>query len=622
MPRSEPPPRPLQTPPPKSEPKSPKKEEPQLDERLTQWVKLLKNKKPQERLRAVVELGNLKEVARPVAAQVCMVLAGDPIPAVRQGALEALEKIHPELHIPIVVFVVEADAQKHIKATRDVMNLGEQGRAAVPVLLSHIQTAPARFVTKAPALIVADAQALAQIAPDDPVTQKALLELTCFSFTPPRYRADIGGPVRTAAVRVLGELLDKHPDQASAIGPRLIAMTRNMTDERVRGQAIVLLGKVAENHANLRPQIAACFVTLANAGDMSVVAQFGKCGGDAKDALPLLKKLKLHPTESIRTAANKAIQQIEEAVANAGSSTRTEDGDTTAKPKPRTEEEGLSPELQAVVSRLKRGTTEERLKAAAELAEMGEKAQPATRALCEVAMSPSQKVAHATLEALEKVNPEIHKPVFILIVDEKADKHLEALHKLSLLGEQGKPATTVVLHEIKRCRELFNDPQARWGLARLIQVTEESMKTLPKIAADDPQALKTIIDLTKFTMVPVVVPTRRRFIQTTAPFRANGLTLLGELAEGQPDFRKQIIPPVVALLKEAVQQTNASNENEILNAIAWVDHTSKTLLKCGDEAKQTLTKEVLPRLKDLGFHKSDNVRKTAEALRKKIEDAP
>jgi hypothetical protein len=60
----------------------------------------------------------------------------------------------------------------------------------------------------------------------------------------------------------------------------------------------------------------------------------------------------------------------------------------------------------------------------------------------------------------------------------------------------------------------------------------------------------------------------------------------------------------------------------VLNAISWVEHTGNTLVKCGEEAKQTLTKEVLPRLKDLQFHKSDNVRKTAEALRKKIEDAP
>jgi hypothetical protein len=118
------------------------------------------------------------------------------------------------------------------------------------------------------------------------------------------------------------------------------------------------------------------------------------------------------------------------------------------------------------------------------------------------------------------------------------------------------------------------------------------------------------------------VRTKRGSVLTTVPFRAQGLTLLGELAEGQPDFRKQIIPPVVAILKEAVQDTSATDKEEVLNAIAWVDHAGNTLLKCGDEAKQTLTKEVVPRLKELQFHKSDIVRKTAEALRKKIEDVP
>jgi hypothetical protein len=100
------------------------------------------------------------------------------------------------------------------------------------------------------------------------------------------------------------------------------------------------------------------------------------------------------------------------------------------------------------------------------------------------------------------------------------------------------------------------------------------------------------------------------------------LDLLGELAEGQPEYRKQIIPPVVAILKEAVQRTNAPNEFETLAAIAEVDQAGNALLKCGAQAKQTLSKEVVPRLKDLQFHKSDDVRKTAENLRKKIEDAP
>ncbi len=275
------------------------------------------------------------------------------------------------------------------------------------------------------------------------------------------------------------------------------------------------------------------------------------------------------------------------------------------------------------MNRLQSGTTEERVRAAADLANLGEKARPATGALCEAALSTTKEVSHAALEALEKVNPELYKPVFDLLVDEQAAKHEAALTKLASLGEQGKPATPVVLHEIQRCQALFADPRARWGLNVLIQVTNDSMETLPKIAAADPQALKTIIELTQLSLPNVVqIRMKRRFVVTATPFRDDGLEILGGLAESHPDFRKQIIPPVVAILKEAAQHTNDPNEYQILAAIASIDRAGDTLLKCGPEAKQTLAKEVIPQLKDLKFHKSENVRKTAENLRNKIERAP
>jgi hypothetical protein len=303
-----------------------------------------------------------------------------------------------------------------------------------------------------------------------------------------------------------------------------------------------------------------------------------------------------------------------------------EEPPTRTEPKPPREGPILPRELRPLVARLNSGTMEERVKSAADLAALGDKARPAVGALCDAAASPSQEVSRAALEALEKVNPELYKPIFVLLVDEQAVNHRAALTTLAALGEQGKPATPIVLHEISRCRALFADPSARWGLNALIQVTNDSMKTLPKIAADDLQALSAIIDLTKLSLPnPTQIRTKKgRFgvTITTSPFREDGLELLGGLAEGHPYFRKQIIPPVVAILKESAQHTNAPNEYEVLAAIAAIDQAGDTLLKCGAEAKQTLTKEVIPQLKDLKFHKSENVRKTAANLRKKIEDAP
>jgi hypothetical protein len=236
-PASKPEPRP--DPAPKPEPKPeppPRKEGPRIDERLKPFVTALKSNKPQERIQALEELGKLKEAARPVAASVCETLVGDKSPPVRQAAIAALEQIHPELHAAVVVLAVEAESRKHAKAARDIAALGEQGRAAVPVLMYHIRTATTRFANEdevAVALIGEDALALAQVASDDAAVQRTLISLTRFKFTSPRYQRDIGQPARAAAVRALDELLDKHPEEAKHVVPGLITATRGMTDAEV-----------------------------------------------------------------------------------------------------------------------------------------------------------------------------------------------------------------------------------------------------------------------------------------------------------------------------------------------------------------------------------------------------
>ena len=88
-----------------------------------------------------------------------------------------------------------------------------------------------------------------------------------------------------------------------------------MIDPEVRGQAIGILGTMAESDADLRPQIAPGLLNLIKVGDFNAISAIAKCGRDAKDALPLRKQLKLNPQEAVRTAVNDAITQIEDAVA-------------------------------------------------------------------------------------------------------------------------------------------------------------------------------------------------------------------------------------------------------------------------------------------------------------------
>jgi hypothetical protein len=298
------------------------------------------------------------------------------------------------------------------------------------------------------------------------------------------------------------------------------------------------------------------------------------------------------------------------------------------KPNPRPAPEGG--ELAPVIARLRSGTQEERVAATDELARMGKKAQPASRALGEMATDPSQKVARAALVALDKINPDLQQPVFVLLIDDSAANHKQALGKLKDMEGKGAAAVPVVLHEIKTCEEQLNDqrsgkggrPARPWNAPTLSEVIGLNMETLPKIAPEDPQVVKALIEQTKFTPV-------NRFgfgfggdADPNFPFRAKAVHLLGEIAERRSEHRNEIIPALVAVLTDAAKHTESAQDFEVLAGIATVDGAGNALLKCGPEAKTTLAKEVLPRLKELQFHKSAQVRQAADALRKKIEGTP
>jgi hypothetical protein len=295
-------------------------------------------------------------------------------------------------------------------------------------------------------------------------------------------------------------------------------------------------------------------------------------------------------------------------------------------PKPKKPQAPGERELGPILARLKSGSQEERVAAADELARMGDKAQPATRALCESVTDPSQKVSRAALIALEKINPELQQQVFVLVIDDSAANHKQALNKIGHMGEKAQAAVPVLVHEIKRCEDDLNDQLQGRGIGRgrpwqsvtLLDVIAENMVTLPKIAPEDPLVVRTLVAQTQFK-------TEDRFFRLGSrpfPLRARAVQLLGDLAEDRAEHRKEIIPAIVAVLNDAAKHTESSQDIEVLAGIGEVDSACHALLKCGPDAKPTLTKDVLPRLKDLQFHKSAQVRQAAEKLRKSIEDAP
>ncbi len=325
-----PPPSPENPPPKKDEPTPPKhdsppvrprKEPPQIDDALKPLLVALKSKKATERLQALEDIAKRGESGRAAARGVCEVLTGDPIPAVRQCALTTLEKIYPELHKHVVVLAVEIDLGKQERAVREIGLLGEDGRPAVPVVASHLHTAVATMTNQriAPSrvgdLVVEDLRALSLIAPDEPLVQKTILELTrAVGGTTRLVDLDSLARVRPAAVRIVGEMVRNNPDQAKPVVSGLIAAACSMGPGEPRTLAVGILGTLADDHPELRWTLANGLLVLLKSGEVAAITPLGKCGREAKDALPALRQLKLHPVEGVRLAAGDAVAKIEEAL--------------------------------------------------------------------------------------------------------------------------------------------------------------------------------------------------------------------------------------------------------------------------------------------------------------------
>jgi HEAT repeat protein len=103
-------------------------------------------------------------------------------------------------------------------------------------------------------------------------------------------------------------------------------------------------------------------------------------------------------------------------------------------------------EVEALIRQLASKSTTERLDAVERLGAIGEDASDASRALCEALLDKSQKVQLAAAEALERVNPVVHRLVIPIMVDQNPASRLKAVVELGRLKEEGSPAIPVVLY--------------------------------------------------------------------------------------------------------------------------------------------------------------------------------
>ncbi len=122
-----------------------------------------------------------------------------------------------------------------------------------------------------------------------------------------------------------------------------------------------------------------------------------------------------------------------------------------------------------------------RLKAMKKLADMGDKGKAASRGLAGLLLDTSPKVREGAGDALRAVNPDLHKPLKTLIIDEDYYKHYESAVAVGRMGKDGTAGTPVLLGHLKAHTPqllMLKDLNADW-----LEIDDDSPCLIPIIDA-------------------------------------------------------------------------------------------------------------------------------------------
>lgn len=143
---------------------------------------------------------------------------------------------------------------------------------------------------------------------------------------------------------------------------------------------------------------------------------------------------------------------------------------------------GPDAKLKALIKDLEIGSTAEKVAAAGKLGELGQDARPADKALCRSLVYGAPDVVQASGEALEKIYPELEKPVITLLKDKNPGNQTQALMDLGKMGSDAAAAAVVVESYIKHCLARRGNraaaPQAILTLGQMAPADRASVQTL------------------------------------------------------------------------------------------------------------------------------------------------
>jgi HEAT repeat protein len=253
-------------------------------------LKDLKGKDPKKRLIAAQDLGKLGEKAPfEVRRALCLVLL-DRNEGLMKASLDSLRKIDPEFYKPLAVVMLNRsgdarDDQADVRrAVVEIGELRERGSAAEPILVALLKQS---------------------FAGGEPLLDR-----------PGRYDETVCEAVMEALRKIQPRDLGTFSHLASLASPGVNQYPH------VRLDALISLRYFAANYdrdeavkEEIRRKSYQLYKTALNDPDPACVSQaarsIGEYGPDAKDALPILKKLKFSSNETVRAAAIAAIDKIE-----------------------------------------------------------------------------------------------------------------------------------------------------------------------------------------------------------------------------------------------------------------------------------------------------------------------
>jgi hypothetical protein len=236
-------------------------------------------------------------------------------------------------------------------------------------------------------------------------------------------------------------------------------------------------------------------------------------------------------------------------------------------------------ELADLAKQLKAPDPKARLKAIEAIAAKGEAAAAVAGPLCDAVMDASPRVGTAALQAVEKVRPDLYKPLTAFVVDQDYNRRLAATKELGLMGDKAMPAVNLLTAGLRR--ELAKG--AGGGLTEMQQALFTSIR---QIKPDD--------TATVAIYKAIASPTNRH-----SAARSQALDFLHEWAGDDQKRRREVLPLLKAGLSDATCQ------------LGCIRHLGEY---------GSLAKECLPQLKQLNLSADAAVREAATASVDKIEN--